>query len=72
MKTVFLVPYMRGGVTKKTPAQFLLRDPLTIKSTGIESRDIELSRKKRFSEKYFFIMEKNDFGNFEIKKKVKK
>ena len=45
MKTIVLVPYLRGGVTKKSVAQNFSRDPGAIKSVGIESRDIELFKK---------------------------
>ena len=44
MKTVILVPYVRGGVMNKTPDHFFLGDPLAINCSAIESRRIGLSK----------------------------
>ena len=49
MKTVFPVPYLRGGIVSKNVPNLLVLDPLAIKSCAIESRDIELSKKSNES-----------------------
>ena len=49
MKTVFLVPYLRGGVMLVFAHNLLVLDPLAIKSARIESRDLGLFKKSRES-----------------------
>ena len=42
---------------------------MIINCSAIESRDIDLSKNPKIIQKYFFIMEKNDFENFHFRKK---
>ena len=49
MKTVFLVPYLRGESTNKCVAQFFSRNLRGIKSVTSESIDLGLSKKSNES-----------------------
>ena len=39
-------------------------DPDAVKSSAIDSRGVDLFKTSKIIQKYFFIMEKNDFENF--------
>ena len=49
MKTVITDPYLRGGVTKLFAAHVFLCESGAIKSVGIESMDLGLSKKSNES-----------------------
>ena len=46
-----------------------LDDAGTVLRTSIESRDTDLKSKKKLEQKLFFFWEKNDFENFDFRKK---